>query len=68
MHPLWCSIGFMKYFRVESYAGCGLTLSPVFATRVEAELYRIRILGTEALDVSMAETRLVAVDKNGAAL
>lgn len=58
----------MKYFRVESYEGCGLTLSPVFATRVEAELYQIRILGTEDWDVPRAETRLIAVDKNGAAL
>jgi hypothetical protein len=57
----------MNYFRVEFYDGCGLTLSPVFATRDEAEAYRIRV-GKEESDVSRTETRLVAVDKNGAAL
>ncbi len=58
----------MKYFRVEFYNGCGLTFSPVFATRDEAEAYRIRLVGKEESDVSTAETRLVIVDKNGAAL
>jgi hypothetical protein len=58
----------MKYFRVEFYDGCGLTLSSVFATRDEAEAYRMRFVGNEESDVSTAETRLVVVDKNGAAL
>jgi len=58
----------MKHFRVEFYNGCGLTLSPVFATRDEAEAYWIRLVGKEESGVSTAETRLVIVDKNGAAL
>lgn len=58
----------MRYFRVEFYDGCGVTLSPVFPTSDEAEAYRTRGVGNEESDVSTAETRLVVVDKNGAAL
>jgi hypothetical protein len=58
----------MKYFSVELYNRCGLTLSPVFATRNEAQAYKIRVVGKEESDVSTAETRLVDVDKNGAAM
>ncbi len=58
----------MKYFRVECYDCRGLTLSPVFATRDEADAYRIRIVANEESDASTVETRLVDVDMNGAAL
>jgi hypothetical protein len=50
----------MRYFRVEAYEGCGLTLSRMFETRDDAERYRKSVLAAMA--------GIVEVDKNGAAL
>jgi hypothetical protein len=49
----------MNRFRVESYEGCSLTLSRVFDSRKDADLYR--------WSHPLAETRVIAVDGNGAA-
>ena len=49
----------MNHFRVESYEGCSLTLSRVFDSRKDADLYR--------WSHPLAETRVIAVDGNGAA-
>ena len=48
------------YFRVEIYEGCALTLSPLFAARTEAQDYWKLF--------PRAETRVVAVNADGAAL
>ena len=50
----------MNHFRVEVYEGCSLTLSRVFDNREDADKYR---------DFhQLAETRVIAVDENGAAV
>ena len=49
----------MNRFRVESYEGCSLTLSRVFDSREDADLDR--------RSHPLAETRVIAVDGNGAA-
>jgi hypothetical protein len=49
----------MNRFRVECYEGCSLTLSRVFDSREDADLYR--------WSHPLAKTRVIAIDGNGAA-
>jgi hypothetical protein len=49
----------MNHFRIEFYEGCSLTLSPMFDRREDAEQYR--------QSHPLAETRVITVDKKGAA-
>jgi hypothetical protein len=49
----------MNRLRVEFYEGCSLTLSRVFDSREDANLAR--------QSHPLAETRVMAVDENGAA-
>ncbi len=49
----------MNRFRVEFYEGCSLMLSRVFDSREDADLDR--------QSHPLAETRVIAVDGNGAA-
>jgi hypothetical protein len=50
----------MKYFRVEAYEGCGLTLSRMFECWEDAERHRQSVLA--------AVTGIIEVDKDGAAI
>jgi hypothetical protein len=49
----------MDHFRVEVYEGCSLALSRVFDSWEDADQYR--------QSRRLAETRVIAVDENGAA-
>jgi hypothetical protein len=49
----------MNQYRVEVYEGCSLTPSRMFDNREDADRYR--------KSFPLAETRVIAVDENGAA-
>jgi hypothetical protein len=52
------------YWRVEAYAGCGMTLSGIFSNEHDARRHAASLQAADA----RVETRVVKVDRNGAAL